>query len=280
MTTIINTPTEKAAIVALKKEVDDFVSHHLPEKSDFPKSPTVVHDGLWGTLVLKPVEVAFINTPLFQRLRLIRQTGNAFFTYPSTSHTRFEHMLGVVLQADKLGNALLENTNVASKFSSPDVEHMRLAGLFHDLGHGPFSHTSEEIYGGLTSIIALKKNKKFRAASPHEILTYLILTSKRFRKFCDEVGHHYDEEIPLEEIAGYVVGHDVHKRKTFKREILNGPFDCDKLDYLFRDSHFSGLPLAVDIDRLFHTVHVHDVKKTPRLVVAHSGATALVHCKY
>ncbi|MBA4387435.1 MAG: hypothetical protein C0404_05600 [Verrucomicrobia bacterium] len=252
-----------------QEEIDDFLDVYLPAAPEKSGSRKIVHDGLWGTLSLDGGELAFVDTPLFQRLRQIRQTGFAFLTYPSTTHTRLEHVLGVVYQADKLGHALLKSKG-DHEFAEQDIGHLRLAGLFHDLGHGPFSHTSEEIYGDLSQLDELRGSLK--DAKPHEILTYLILVSQRFRSFFRDV---YPDDTSIDEIAGYIVGSDLKADRKFKREILNGPFDADKLDYFFRDSHFSGLPLAVDMDRLCHTMRIANVKGEPRLVVTQSGATPL-----
>ncbi|MGD9157125.1 MAG: hypothetical protein PVG39_01840 [Desulfobacteraceae bacterium] len=83
----------------LKNEIDEFLSSYLPG-SPVLSSSKVVHDSLWGTLKLTPAELCFIDTPLVQRLRQIRQTGFAYLTFPSTTHSRFEHTLGVILNGN------------------------------------------------------------------------------------------------------------------------------------------------------------------------------------
>ena len=86
-------------------------------------------------------ELKIIDSPIFQRLRRIRQLSGAHLTYPAAQHTRFEHSLGVMHIASQAGQAL-EEKGILKQY---DIEILRLAGLLHDIGHGPFSHLFEEI---------------------------------------------------------------------------------------------------------------------------------------
>ena len=86
-------------------------------------------------------ELEIIDNPIFQRLRRIRQLSGAHLTYPGAQHTRFEHSLGVMHIASQAGEALKEKAILKSE----DIEILRVAGLLHDIGHGPFSHLFEEI---------------------------------------------------------------------------------------------------------------------------------------
>ena len=258
----------------LRNEIDEFLTAYLPSEPNPPaSSPKVVHDGLWGTLKLNPAEICFLDTPLVQRLRQIHQTGCSYFTYPSTTHTRFEHTLGVMLKVEQLGKAIINNRK-KGRLNQKDVGQMRLAALFHDIGHGPFSHTSEEIFGVMPHIESLME--EFPGAKPHEILGYLILTSPIFKAFCKKAPDNAKIGLNPEELAQYIAGQTGAPKDPYKRELINGPFDADKLDYLFRDSHFSGLPMSVDLDRLFYTVRVGKAKDDKnRLLVLQSGATSL-----
>ncbi|MEJ2259132.1 MAG: HD domain-containing protein [Nitrosopumilaceae archaeon] len=86
-------------------------------------------------------ELKIIDNPIFQRLRRIRQLSGAHLTYPGAQHTRFEHSLGVMHIASQAGEALSEK----GILEKDDIKILRLAGLLHDIGHGPFSHLFEEI---------------------------------------------------------------------------------------------------------------------------------------
>jgi HD superfamily phosphohydrolase len=214
-----------------------------------------------------------MDTPLVQRLRQIHQMGATRFTYPSTTHSRFEHTLGVMLQIAKLPAALSESQS-EERIESGDINDMRLAALLHDVGHGIFSHTSEEIYGNLPVFDILRKQHGLEG-SPHEILSHLIITSAPFGRFAEEAAELHQVHIPVDEIANYVVKKSANPRRPYKMALLNGPFDADKLDYLFRDSHFSGLPISVDLDRLFYTVRIINANGQQTLGVTHTGATPL-----
>ncbi len=86
-------------------------------------------------------ELKIIDSPIFQRLRRIRQLSGAHLTYPSAQHSRFEHSLGVMHIAGQAANALKEKGLL-----NPDqIQNIRLAALLHDVGHGPFSHLFEEV---------------------------------------------------------------------------------------------------------------------------------------
>ena len=258
---------------SLLKEIEEFLEAYLSEE---PTNTTakVVHDSLWGTLKLTPAEISFIDTPLLQRLRQIRQTGFAYMTYPSTTHSRFEHTLGVILNVKRLGEALIKDSG-DRRLTDDDLVRIRIAALLHDIGHGPFSHSSEEIYGLLPQFDLFKN--EIPGAKPHEILAYLILSSPRFVDFSKRVFDKFNESrIEPKEIADAIVGISKDPDTPYKHELLNGPFDADKLDYLYRDSHFSGLPLSVDLDRLFYTVRINQSPdRKYRLIVTHSGATSL-----
>ncbi len=128
--------------------------------------PRSIRDPIHGTIHLSNEEVALIDQPLFSRLHRIRQNGLLYLVFPSSTHTRFEHSLGVLHVADSAFRSLLRNSHIASDKPVPAVEEMsqaghgqavafhktedsylrdllrvaRLAALVHDAGHGPFSH--------------------------------------------------------------------------------------------------------------------------------------------
>ena len=86
-------------------------------------------------------ELPIIDSPLFQRLRRIKQLSGAHLTYPSAQHSRFEHSLGVMHIATEAGFSL----NEKGFLNSDDIQILRLAALLHDIGHGPFFHLFEEV---------------------------------------------------------------------------------------------------------------------------------------
>ena len=272
----------------LASDVAAFADRHLGNPH-VPRSPKVIHDALWGTQRLHRHEVALVDTPLFQRLRRLHQTGFSYLTYPSTTHTRFEHSLGVLYQTDKLARALHDKYFKMDEVVSLDrIRQLRVAALLHDCSHGPFSHTSEEIYSTFPEMQELigPRGKGFEGSSASEVLAYFILDSGPFKQFLEKLKEHVTLDLDPGWLSGVILGglKNSDPLNAHYAEILNGPFDADKLDYIFRDGHYSGLPLGVDLDRLWLATEVHIIKPEDvpgfprpmrRLVMARSGINSL-----
>jgi HD superfamily phosphohydrolase len=116
--------------------------------------PKQINDPIWGTVELLAWEVALLDTPLLQRMRGIRQLGLAQPVFPGANHGRFEHIIGVVAAIEEAIRALsrqIGRWNLEHKdHPLPAIEEkdryaLRLAALFHDIGHGPFSHALEPV---------------------------------------------------------------------------------------------------------------------------------------
>ena len=269
-----------------------------PVLSDYKKRlplyqhPKIVRDVLWGFNRYEPYELVLIDSPPFQRLRNIFQTSLALFTYPCSVHSRFEHSLGVAAVASRMLKAIHERT----KYSNRPMElTTRIACLVHDLGHGPFSHGSEAFYDSLTDpstgqllfgedgLLARENRALFSEASASEILTYLMVTTPAFKDLWETIVDGYKksepdlEKVDLDLLGKMILGVDegIKSVDRFYRQIVNGPFDADKLDYLPRDGYFTGLQINVDIERLLQTVTVIEQDGTTDLGVDSSGATIL-----
>jgi HD superfamily phosphohydrolase len=180
--------------------------------------PYVVRDPIHGFVQLNSKEVAIINTFVFQRLRRIYQLALAYLVYPGARHTRFEHSIGTLHIASNIVSKLLDFRCIYKS----SVEAVRIAALLHDLGHGPFSHISEYI---------LKKNysgKKTNIEEIHEeITTSLIKNSSELRKVLGS------------KLSNSVIS--ILKDNNIKRDVVSGPLDSDKLDYILRDAYFAGV---------------------------------------
>jgi uncharacterized protein len=270
----------------ISNEVEEFFSeinefsrwifqHH---KYEPPRGAKVIHDGVWGTSRYNNFEISLINTPLIQRLRNIHQTAYTYFTYPSSHHTRFDHSLGVTAQVGKLYSALKNKFQYNSEDKDAllgDYQTLRAAALMHDCGHGPFSHTSEEIYKYYPEIQSLLRVDPFKSASAHEILSSLIIGTDSFVKFFETIREDCHKDINNELMVEAIVGHISDRLSHYKIDFLNGPFDADKLDYLFRDGHFSGLPLNIDLDRLWYAIDINKALGHQRLTVDWGGTSSL-----
>lgn len=299
----------------LRAEVEIFADAFLPADEDIEpvREGKAIHDPIWGTSVFSPVEISVLDTPLMQRLRGVHQTSLAYLIYPAANHTRFEHSLGVTVVADRLCDALVADLGIGSRYEgavkveqgSIDRLTVRLAALLHDCGHAFLSHVGERQLENHPAIRTIQATEpKYEKAKAHEILSSLVVSSKRFQSFVARLKALYPQDsrldhVSVDEVSEFIVGHAIPKRQ-FLADIINGPFDADKLDYLFRDAYFTGLRLALDIDRLLYsmTVAVVDnawlMKPAPRneaerrkelkdladdcrlrLVVRASGTTAL-----
>lgn len=231
-----------------------------------------VNDALWGTMHLSALEVAVLDSPLMQRLRRIRQLGVVHLVYPSANHSRLEHSLGTTHQADRLLNAVERALALQQGNLPPGTREMvRLAALVHDVGHGFMSHVSENALMQLDE--AQDIVNAFKDTSPDrsfgEITSYLILTSPVWGRLLEVAMTRTDTAFRFEEwtgpkgaqeaVANLVVGKRISDSWPLLQELISGPFDADKLDYMPRDAFHCGVPTVTDVDRLIAKVRVATV---------------------
>jgi|GEM_PF-421184 len=187
-----------------------------------------------GLIEYNDLEERVINCAVMQRLRYIHQLAMAYLVYPGAVHTRFDHSLGVMHVAGKMADAL--------GFGGKQRQNVRVAALLHDVGHGPFSHVSEIPLAALSEEYA--RRKRIETEKLHECITVDII--KHDRELEDVLGSRRDEIIPLIDTVS-------HPQRTAERDIISGPLDADKLDYLLRDSYFCGVKYGVyDLDRVIN----------------------------
>ena len=246
----------------LRDSIEAFVEHYLQLSAIEADKPKSVHDPLWGTIEVKPHELDILDSPLLQRLRQIHQTGFVHATFPSARHSRFEHTLGVMHLAGRMAKTLRDRyPNIVDATTEQRV---RLAALLHDSGHSAFSHTSEEAYSQCPDIVNLLRAKgEFEGKGAGEVISYLIATSKSFRKFYDKVKERHPElTIQVDDFAPLILGRAARPQNQFEADIISGPFDADKLDYFPRDGRAAGIELALDIERLHHCLELVEQERT------------------
>ena len=193
-----------------------------------------ITDPIHDFIRLNKTEHQIIDTPVFQRLRRIKQLSGAHLTYPGAQHTRFEHSLGVLHIASMAASSL----NSKGLMSTDDIENIRLAALLHDIGHGPFSHLFEEV---------LQRKKQ-----SHEDVGKQIIVKSEIGDIISKSG--YDKKL----IHNLAVG---QSKMQYLNEIVSGALSADMMDYLLRDGYFTGAEHAkIDHHRLTHSLDVYKNK--------------------
>lgn len=247
--------------------VDRLVKPYLEKTENLAPSNRTheFNDPVWGTISLQDHEVLVLNAPPHQRLRRVKQLGVADLVFPGATHTRFEHVLGTVHQAEQQLLAIERH-----KAFDPSVRAVvRMAALCHDLGHGLLSHVSEKAIHNLPSVVELRKTfaGKHKASdegddpSIAEIASYLIVTAPSFSTLLNRAFERHaiaESDDCVADIAGTIIGEPLSLAPDFPliHQIVSGPYDADKLDYLARDSLMAGVPNVVDVGRLTQKITV------------------------
>ena len=258
----------------------DGIQHTRPA---FYGKSKVIHDPIWGTCEYEAWEARLLDHALFQRLRGLR-TGLAYLTYPTAEHSRFQHTLGVTEAAGRIDDAVVHRAErgglspmgLARRAGHPIFDTavpestrrrwrmlVRLAALVHDTGHSVFSHSSERIYGLVPPLPDLIQHLTTPNAKPPgaaEVIVYLVVTTTEWQ---ERVAACWDEQqmtAPTSEewkrIGQWVMGQEEDKSLKFLADIISGPLDADKLDYVFRDGYSACIPVGYDLERLIATVCV------------------------
>ncbi|XP_035404022.1 deoxynucleoside triphosphate triphosphohydrolase SAMHD1 isoform X1 [Cygnus atratus] len=228
----------------------------------------VFNDPVHGHIEMHPLLVRIIDTPQFQRLRYIKQLGGTYFVFPGASHNRFEHSLGVGYLAGCLVRALKERQPELD-ITQRDILCVEIAGLCHDLGHGPFSH----MFDGRFIPLAREGSKWKHETASVEMFEHLI-TSNRLEEVMKSYGLVLEEDMTfIKEQIGGPIDENIsekswpyrgrQKEKSFLYEIVankkNG-IDVDKWDYFARDCHHLGIQNNFDYRRLIKFTRVCEVE--------------------
>lgn len=185
----------------------------------------LIKDPIYGGIEISPAEERVLNTPVVLRLSRVKQLSLVYLVYPSANHTRLEHSLGVMHLAGLMGGRL--------GLSEDDIRTVRMAGLLHDVGHGPFSHCYDHVLrvkvGGDHRHFGarlVKENAELRGA--------LGKGSYDVDRLCRLIGE--EDRTILNEILHY-----------------DAALNADVMDYLLRDSHHTGTSFgAVDVSYILN----------------------------
>ncbi|XP_027151707.1 deoxynucleoside triphosphate triphosphohydrolase SAMHD1 homolog isoform X1 [Coffea eugenioides] len=230
---------------------EDIPSHVTASAGDDRRFLKSVHDNVHGNMYLDPLSLKFIDTEQFQRLRDLKQLGMTYLVYPGAVHSRFEHSLGVYWLANKAMDKLKRYQGLELGIEQIDVQTVKLAGLLHDVGHGPFSHMFEREF--LPRVVnGLKWSHEDMSL---KMTDYIV----------DEHNIDIDPE-NLKKVKDMINASErsistSFKEKSFLYDIVangrNG-IDVDKFDYISRDSRACGLGCNFQFRRLFENMRVID----------------------
>ena len=226
-------------------------------KPDFHEMRDPIH----GFIRISKQEKDLIDTEVFQRLRRIRQLAMAFLVYPGALHTRFDHSIGVMHIAGRIC-ARLKELN-PERVCDENVKRIRLAALLHDVGHGPFSHVSEHLL------------KKY---APEDTDTGLVLEKIHEKITVDIVRSdpQINEYLSCDErdfVINMIQGQEVW---DWRRDIVSSELDADKMDYLLRDSYFTGVKYGLyDLEKIIESCLIDANETEPSLAINSKGIYAL-----
>lgn len=234
---------------------------------------TRIRDPIHGSILLDARERRVIDSPFFQRLRWVRQMGFADAAFPGATHTRYVHAMGACQVSGRLFDSILPRLPSLQPSERARLRSaLRLAVLLHDLGHPPFSHSSESILPGRRSLgLPPWAAGEAEGQASHEDYTLKILLDSELTDLLREV--YADIDVPPEAVASLISGCRPPGGPYFRiggidyepllRQIVSSEVDADRMDYLLRDSFFTGVTYGnYDLDWLIENVgaNVHDGK--------------------
>ena len=196
-----------------------------------------VPDPIQGTIELPLWLVGIKDEPAIRRMMFIRQLGlKAYMDFPGAIHTRYSHALGTMHLAGRMTEMISEKMVKKGKHSvaknlKDNLNNIMAAGFLHDIGHAPFSHAADYILKRIT-------NKS------HEQLSEDIIRNKIPAEI-EDWGINKNSVIQLIQTKAH--------RNPFLGQIINGPLDSDKLDYLLRDAYHVGLKYSFDLNHFLRS---------------------------
>ena len=252
------------------------ITANLARKSSHASFPKTINDPIWGSIELYPWEVAILDSPLLQRLRGVSQLGLASYVYPAASHSRLEHVLGVLEASDRMMRALDRNGQNHKNFgrekdpnvppiSELDNRSVRLGALLHDIGHGPFSHVTEPLLRDClpeefihAEEVIRDQFKGVTKIATSETIAVLVVLSDEMRLVFEHPHFEAVKESTMlaPAVAARILGSRSALDAGYLSGVISGPIDADKIDYMARDSHHSGFPIGLDMSRLISKLEV------------------------
>lgn len=217
-----------------------------------------VTDTVHGTILLEPLTLDLLETLELQRLNSIRQLGLTYLVFPGANHSRLEHCLGVGHVASEMAKAL--------HLSEDERKLVQAAGLLHDVGHGPFSHTLEHVLSRELAVDHMHLTQRIITGqddnvSPEDREAFPDIL--RIRDVLEK--HDVDPQRvaalirgPSERGSKWIVPRTPKEPPRYLGQIIHSPMDADQIDYLMRDAHYTGASHGtIDFSRLLQTLETY-----------------------
>ncbi|HYR56645.1 MAG TPA: HD domain-containing protein [Myxococcaceae bacterium] len=241
-----------------------------------------IRDPIHGTIPVDDREKAVIDHPFYQRLRHVKQLGFGDLAFPGATHTRHAHSLGAMHVSSRLFDVVSARADLSSEARSRFRAAVRLAVLCHDLGHMPLSHASEAIAParGTLRLPGWLADQGGELAS-HEDFTAKILLDSSLGEVIEK--HFAGDGVPAEALVALITGSEAPGGIRFSdrgvdwtpllRAIVSGELDADRMDYLLRDSFYTGVNYGrYDLDWIVQNLNA--AVKDDRAYLALSRAAA------
>jgi HD superfamily phosphohydrolase len=211
-----------------------------------------VRDPIHGFIAYSAEEAKLVDSPPLQRLRGVKQLALTSLVYPGATHSRFEHSLGVMHIAGKIAERV--------GLSNPERRLVRLAALLHDVGHLPLSHAGE------AAAIALTPGLRELGEDAHEAIGVGLI--EHDGDIARALPKEQDRQAVLDILEKGARARQTRPPTPILWQIVAGPLDADKLDYLLRDSLMAGVKYGVfDIDRMIDAFVPHGTGRDRHLAV-------------
>jgi HD superfamily phosphohydrolase len=253
----------------------DYVDSCVAARSRRSSRSKAIKDSVWGMMSFNAAAMRLIDSPVIQRLRRIRQLGFSYLTYPSAEHSRFIHSIGMAHVVSRFVDTIdrrkqdHEDTKSGVTFATladlkpltaDDLIH---AAILHDVGHLPFSHAAENAVNASPSDFTFGSGvsyEDFRApvetylgrSSLSEALSILVVLAPRFKTFYDDYVCDKGDGDEVFRIACLIAGEPpVTNCLNIQKVISSSAVDADKIDYVSRDAAACGIPVGVDVSRVY-----------------------------
>ncbi|HEC87781.1 MAG TPA: HD domain-containing protein [Thermoplasmata archaeon] len=240
------------------------------KKGDDLEFVDYIYDPIYGNVDITQIENEIIHTPEFLKLIGIKQLGLKSLVFPGALHTRFEHSIGTMDVCDDY----LYHLDI--DFNPKTRQIIRLCGLLHDIGHGPFSHAIEEILetrkewvpsiDDVKEVFFNKEHKEFEEDldsesnkiledldfKTHDAFSIFIILAMPFKyeKF-------KENKFLFEKVAKILYGKKLQDNERWKHDIIHGDIGADRIDYLSRDSHHTGISFGiVDTEQILRYIEL------------------------